>query len=152
MATFAEATALADVSCRLTMPVTLGRKEPAVPVLALRNSGKEPVAIMKRNTPLEGWLADSLIVTRDDQSVPYVGAMAKRMPPTAEEYLLLKSGARRRFRVVLQRGYDVSLPGRYQVRWNGELMDAQMGNSPVRVANARPQTVACNVLVFTRTP
>jgi len=152
MAMSADAAALAAVSCRLTMPVTLGRKEPAVPVLALRNSGKEPVAILKRNTPLEGWLADSLIVTRDDQSVPYVGAMAKRMPPTAEEYLLLKPGARRRFRVVLQRGYDVSLPGRYQVRWNGELMDAQMGNNPVNLTLAQPQTVACNVLTFTRAP
>ena len=78
MAMSADAAALADVSCRLTMPVTLGRKEPAVPVLALRNSGKEPVAILKRNTPLEGWLADSLIVTRDDEPVAYIGAMSKR--------------------------------------------------------------------------
>ena len=152
MATFAEAAALAEVSCRLTMPVTLGRKEPAVPVLALRNGGKEPVAILKRNTPLEGWLADSLIVTRDDQPVAYIGAMAKRVPPTAEEYLRLKPGARRRFRVMLQRGYDVSLPGKYEVRWKGELMDAQMGNNPVSLALAQPQTVACTVLTFTRAP
>lgn len=148
----AEAAALAELSCRLTMPVTLGRKEPAVPVLALRNNGKEPVAILKRNTPLEGWLADSLIVTRDDQPVPYIGAMAKRTPPTAEEYLHLKPGARRRFRVILQRGYDVSSPGRYQVRWQGELMDAQVGNSPVSLTPAQPRTVACNALTFTRTP
>lgn len=152
MTTPAEAAALAELSCQLTMPITLGRKEPAVPVLALRNVGKDSVAILKRNTPLEGWLADSLIVTRDDQPVPYIGAMAKRMPPTAEEYLHLKPGARRRFRVILQRGYDVSLPGRYQVRWKGELMDAQMGNNPVSMTLAQPQTVACNALTFTRTP
>ncbi len=140
------------LSCRLSMPTTLGRKEPAVALLALRNSGKQPIAILKRNTPLEGWLADSLVVTRDDQPVPYIGAMAKRMPPSAEEYLLLKTGARRRTRVMLQKGYDVSLPGRYQVHWKGELMDVQLGKGPVNPALAQPQTVACNALTFTRTP
>jgi hypothetical protein len=152
MATFAEATVLADVSCRLTMPSSLGRKEPAVPVLALRNNSKESVVILKRNTPLEGWLADSMTVTRDGQPIAYIGAMAKRMAPTAEEYLRLKPGERRRFRVMLQRGYDVSLPGTYQVRWRGELMDTQLGNGPLSLTLARPQTVACNVLTFTRSP
>lgn len=152
MATSAEAAAPAELSCRLTMPTTLSRKEPAVPLLALRNVGKESVAILKRNTPLEGWLADSLIVTRDNQPVTYIGAMAKRMPPTADEYLRLKPGVRSRFRVLLQRGYDVSLPGRYQVQWKGELMDAQRGNNPLSLTKAQPQTVACNVLTFTRSP
>lgn len=148
----AEAAALPELTCRLSMPTTLGRKEPAVAVLALRNRGKEPVAILKRNTPLEGWLADSLIVTRDEQPVPYIGPMAKRMPPSADEYLLLKPGARRRTRVALQRGYDVSLPGQYLVRWKGELMDVQLGKAPVNLALSQPKTVACNVLAFTRTP
>lgn len=140
------------LSCRLSMSTALSRKEPAVALLALRNTSKQPVAILKRNTPLEGWLADSLIVTRDDQPVPYIGAMAKRMPATAEEYILLKAGARRRTRVILQKGYDVSLPGKYQVRWKGELMDVQPGKAPVNLALAQPQTVVCNVLTFTRTP
>lgn len=148
----AAADAAGALVCRLSMPTTLGRKEPAVALLALRNSSKQPINILKRNTPLEGWLADSLIVTRDGQAVPYIGAMAKRMPPTAEEYLKLKPGARRRIRIMLQRGYDVSLPGKYQVRWKGELMDVQLGKVPVNLALTQPQTVACNVLTFTRTP
>jgi peptidyl-Lys metalloendopeptidase len=148
----AEAAALADLTCRLSMPTTLSRKEPAVAVLALRNKGKLPVSILKRNTPLEGWLADSLIVTRDGQPVAYSGAMAKRMPPTAEEYLPVKPGARRRFRVLLQRGYDVSLPGKYELRWKGELMDVQIGKTPVNPALAQSQTIACNTLSFTRSP
>lgn len=148
----AEAAVLPELTCRLSMPTTLGRKEPAVALLALRNNGKQPAAILKRNTPLEGWLADSLIVTRDGQPVAYIGPMAKRMPPSAEEYLLLKPGARRRTRVLLQRGYDVSLPGKYLVRWKGELMDVQLGKAPVDLALSQSRTVACNVLAFMRTP
>lgn len=143
-------TTLPELTCRLSMPTTLGRKEPAVAVLALRNTGKLPLAVLKRNTPLEGWFADSLIVTRDSQPVAYSGAMAKRMPPTVEEYLLLKPGARRRARIMLQRGYDVSLPGKYEVRWKGEFMDVQTGKSPVNPALAQPQALACNALIFTR--
>jgi hypothetical protein len=151
----AEASAAAEsgaLACRLSMPTPLGRKEPAVALLSLRNTSKLPVAILKRNTPLEGWLADSLMVTRDGQAVPYIGAMAKRMSPTAEEYLPLKPGARHSTRMFLQRGYDVSLPGTYQVRWKGELMDVQSDQVPVNLAQLQPQTVTCNVLTFTRSP
>lgn len=140
------------IGCQLAMPARLTRKQPAMLTLTVRNHSKHTVQLLKRNTPLEGWLADSMIVERDGQPVPYSGAMAKRMPPTAAEYLRLKPAAIHQHRVALQRAYDVSLPGVYQIRWNGELMDAHMGGGAVDLAQPKPQTLTCNAVTFTRLP
>lgn len=145
------AASLADVACRLAMPASLSRNSAAVATMTLHNRGKQTISILKRNTPLEGWLADSLTVTRDDQPVTYSGAMAKRMPPSVDEYLRLKPGTRHRYRMALQRGYDVSLPGHYQVRWKGELLDVQLGGA-IDLTQPTPLTLTCNAVTFTRTP
>lgn len=142
----------ADIDCQLAMPARLSRNQPAVLTLTVQNRSKQTLRLLKRNTPLEGWLADSLIVERDGQPVPYSGAMAKRMPPTASEYLRLKPGAIHRHRAALPRAYDVSQPGSYRVQWRGDLMDAFLGNGAPNPDRLSPQTISCAAVSFVRVP
>lgn len=142
----------ADVGCQLAISARLTRHQPAVLTLIVQNQSKQTLRLLKRNTPLEGWLADSLIVERDGQPVPYSGAMAKRMPPTASEYLRLKPGASHRHRAALQPAYDVSQPGSYRVQWRGDLMDAFLGNRAPNPDGLSPQTITCPAVSFVRTP
>ena len=142
----------ADIACQLAISARLTRNQPAVLVLTVQNHGTQTLRLLKRNTPLEGWLADSLIVERDGQPVPYSGAMAKRMPPTASEYLRLKPGASHRHRAALQPAYDVSRPGGYRVQWRGDLMDAFLGNGAPNPDGLSPQTISCAAVSFVRTP
>lgn len=142
----------ADIGCQLAISARLTRNQPAVLTLTVQNQSKQTLRLLKRNTPLEGWLADSLIVERDGQPVPYSGAMAKRMPPTAYEYLRLKPGARYRHRAALQAAYDVSQSGSYRVQWRGDLMDAFLGNRAPNPEGLSPQTITCAAVSFVRTP
>jgi hypothetical protein len=144
--------AVADIECHLAIAGTLSRKQPAVLELTLHNRGKQALSLLRRNTPFEGWLADSMRVERDGQLVPYSGAMAKRMPPTATEYLRLAAGAQRRFRIKLQGGYDVAAAGNYRVAWSGDVMDAYHGTAKPDPERMTAQTIACAPVGFTRTP
>lgn len=139
------------LSCRASVPPTLRGTQPAVLTLLLHNEGRLPLYVLRRNTPLEGWLADSLTVTRDGELVPYTGAMAKRMPPQAAEYLVLKPGQRYRYRTRLAPAYEVGLAGRYQLQWRGELMDVRVAERPQPGHELHALTVACPTVEFVRT-
>jgi hypothetical protein len=142
-----------DLECQLSIPAKLTRHQSAILTISLHNRSEFAVAMLKRNTPMEGWLADSLVVEHDGKAQPYIGAMAKRMPPDASEYLRLKPGMSKRFRVALQRAYDVSAPRRYRVSWSGALMDAQVVRTPrqkIDLATLAPTSVACAPIAFER--
>ncbi len=142
---------LTDIVCHLAVPVRIARNQPAVLTITLHNRGQQTLKLLKRNTPFEGWLADSLNVERDGQMLPYTGAMAKRMPPLASEYQRIKPSGRYQQRVTLQGGYDVSLPGSYRVQWRGEVMDTLFGAAKPNPDRLSPQTIVCAAVTFVRT-
>ena len=139
-----------SLSCSATMPARLRSGQAAVLTLTLLNSSRQTVYLLRRNTPLEGWLADSLVVERDGQPVPYIGAMAKRMPPSMSEYLALPAGKTYRFRAQLQGGYDVAVAGNYRVQWQGALLDMVVGARPQIGHDLSPATVRCEPVNFVR--
>ena len=140
----------ANITCQIAVPARLSHDQPAVVTLTLRNRSHKTLHLLRRNTPFEGWLADSFDVLRDGQAMPYVGAMAKRMPPSAAEYLTLKAGASYRYRAPLQRAYDVSRPGSYQVQWRGEIMDAYFGGARPNPDQMQATTISCAGTSFVR--
>ncbi len=142
--------AVARLSCQASVPPTLRSAQPAVLTLVLHNEGRRPLYVLRRNTPFEGWLADSLTVTHDGAPVAYSGAMAKRTPPHASEYLLLKPGQRYRYRARLAPAYDVSAGGRYRLQWRGELMDVRIGERPQPDRPLRAMNVVCPAVEFVR--
>jgi hypothetical protein len=141
-----------DIVCQLSVSARLPRGEPAVLTLSLHNRGRQVLQLLRRNTPLEGWLADSMIVELDGRAVPYTGPMAKRPPPSAAEYVRVKPGARIRYRASLQDAYDVALPGRYRVAWRGDVMDALSGSGKPDAEHMSPQVIDCPAVSFVRLP
>jgi peptidyl-Lys metalloendopeptidase len=119
-------------------------------VLRLHNAGTQSVSLLRRNTPLEAMFSDQLRVTRNGKRLDYVGPMAKRPAPTAQEYLRLLPGERHENLFKVADGYDVSQPGRYQVSWNGEFMDAMIGDGTPTPENPIQHRVRCKPLRFTK--
>lgn len=139
-----------SLSCSASMPARLRPGQAAMLTLTLRNRGRQTAYLLRRNTPLEGWLADSIAVERDGQPVPYIGAMAKRMPPSPSEYLALRAGKTYRFRAALQGGYDVTAAGTYRAVWRGDVLDVVFGTRPQSGRELSPATVSCNPVTFVR--
>jgi len=148
----AASASMADIVCQLAIPAQLAHGQAAIATITLHNRSNQTLQLLRRNTPFEGWLADSLSVERNGQAVAYIGAMAKRMPPSASEYLHLKPGTRYSYRASLQDAYDVSATGRYRVDWRGEVMDAYFGTRKPNPDHMAAQTIACGAVSFERTP
>jgi hypothetical protein len=119
--------------------------------ISLQNTSSLTFSIMRRGTPLEGFLGDHLIVEHDGQRKDYIGPMVKRSAPVASEYWLMKGKSKREITLPLLRGYDVSARGKYRAHWNGELMDARIGAVKTFVAeHVQPATLSCSAVVFQR--
>ena len=56
------------------------------------NVADEDLYLLKRNTPLEGFVSPFLILSIEGRPVPYEGIMVYRIPLTKEEFVLLKAG------------------------------------------------------------
>lgn len=138
------------ISCRLTLPAELTAAQPAVLTVTLHNQSPTPIYLLKRNTPLEGWLADSLQISRDGQRLPYAGAMAKRAAPTVAEYLVLQPRATHRQAITLAGGYDVTQPGKYVLAWSGQVMDLRSRRNDIRPDTLAPVALGCNEVEFVR--
>lgn len=105
-----------------------GRQESSTPfqvVFELSNTCDQDVHILKRCTPLEGLISDCFDVTRDGIPVPYDGPVLKRTPASKKEYVLLKAGETIEHSVDLSTCYQVSTPGKYEVRFRGTIHDVQ---------------------------
>lgn len=142
----------ASITCSLAMPAALAPGQPAPLTLTLVNGSGKTLYLLKRNTPLEGWFADSMTVTHDGLTVPYAGAMAKRPPPTAREYVRLLPGKPLVHRLALDSGYDVSATGNYRLRWRGELMDLRDRPAQAGTSTLAPVQLSCGEIAFTRQP
>ncbi len=122
--------------------------------LHLTNRTKHDVHILKRNTPLESFFADYLVVKKVAGKamtpVAYQGPVAKRGVPTIKDYVHLAPGMHISQNVTLMPAYDVSLPGTYHVHWSGELLDAVIGNAPITLENPTGHRVSCRDIQFIR--
>ena len=106
------------LACVLSAPTTVRLAEPVVPVgFTLRNDDGAAITVLKRQTPLEGFLGDLFEVTLEGRRVEYRGRMVKRGPPTAVEFVTVGTGSHVHATVDLVEGYDLSQPGRYRVRF-----------------------------------
>jgi len=83
----------------------------------LSNNTDEAIEVLPWATPLERPLsADLFVVTKNGESVPYVGRVVKRAAPTAADYETLMPGEQRESVVNLSQGYDMRSAGEYQIK------------------------------------
>jgi len=86
--------------------------------LNLTNSLPVQAAFLSWGLPLDSTFGgDAFIVTRDDQQVPYIGALVKRGDPSLVEYNFFLSGESKFYKINLSDFYDMSQPGRYSIQF-----------------------------------
>jgi len=121
----------AELRCSLTAPASVAARQPVPLRFTLMNRGAAAVQVLEWGTPLEGWFAAYVDVSRDGATVPYRGPMVKRGDPAADEYLRIPAGGKRRAEVDLAQPFDLTVPGVYRVRPRITLFDVVAAGTPV---------------------
>jgi peptidyl-Lys metalloendopeptidase len=86
----------------------------------LKNIDRKDVDVLTWHTPFGADLDSNIfVVTRDGAAVAYLGALAKRPAPAAEDFVRVPKGQSRTARVELTSLYDMSQPGRYEISYRG---------------------------------
>ncbi len=89
--------------------------EDVVLTVTFANETKHSLRILKWFTPSDGLEEPVFVVTVNGEPVEYTGALYKRLAPTGNDYLTLKSGESISFDVSLADYYDLSVSGDYEV-------------------------------------
>lgn len=95
----------------------LGRRDEVLVTVTLTNTGSTPERLLKWRTPFVAPEAALFDITRDGQTVRYLGRKVKRAAPVEADYLLLAPGESRSARVELSSTYDMAITGAYSVRY-----------------------------------
>jgi peptidyl-Lys metalloendopeptidase len=98
---------------------------------SLANRTAAPLWVLRWNTPLEGWKGTILTVTANGTEIPYQGPMLKRGDPSREDYAEIPAGESASASVDLSQVYEVSQPGKYEVKVTGSLHDVAKDGAAV---------------------
>jgi hypothetical protein len=126
------------LECRVEPRPPLTAGGPAEIRLVLSNPSREPVWLLRWNTPFEGWMGSIFTVTGPDGTeLPYTGPMVKRGDPGREEYVQIPPGGTIDATVDLANVYDLRAPGRYRLQVTGGIAD--LAADPASVPRPREQ-------------
>ncbi|WKN33779.1 M35 family metallopeptidase [Porifericola rhodea] len=123
----------------------------------LYNPNDEGVYALTWYTPLEGLWSDCFKVTRNGESVPYDGPLAKRGQPTAEDYVFINGGGSVSKEVSIGQAYQVSEEGEYEAKLVTNIVDyvqietKELNSKTLENSSAREniQSIESNALHFT---
>lgn len=107
----------------------------------LANQTAEPLWVLRWNTPLEGWKGTILTVTANGTEIPYQGPMLKRGDPGRKDYVEMPPGEPASATVDLSQVYEVSQPGKYEVKVRGNLHDVAKDGADVPRPRDRHEAV-----------
>ena len=135
----------AELRCTLTAPASVVAGQPVPLRFTLANRGGAAVQVLEWGTPLEGWFAAYVEVSRHGLAIPYRGPMVKRGDPAADEYVRIAAHRARRAEVDLAQPFDLSVPGLYRIRPRITLFDVATAGTPAPRPRDRhaPQTLSC---------
>lgn len=143
-----------SLDCTLNIEETFKAGEPVNLVFALHNPTSSALYVLTWYTPLEGMTGEMVSVMRDGEAVPYQGALVKRNDPARDAYVVIEPGETVSAAVDLRTGYDLALPGSYQVQVTAGLQDVTGDASllPRKRDAHEPQLLACNAVGFSIAP
>ncbi|XP_019853288.1 PREDICTED: uncharacterized protein LOC100634107 [Amphimedon queenslandica] len=112
------------------------------------NNANKDLYLLKRNTPLEGLLSEFIKVSPSlGHSLLYEGPLIYRLPPTKDEFVLLKAGKSISTSVPITDAFSFKIDGIYTVRYIGpiqylsveemEIFEEQIRESQIRDAQIR---------------
>lgn len=116
----------------------LSGSKDVVAKLTFTNTEQYPVRVlnylMKANQ--NGELEEDLFtITRDGQPVGYEGMHVKRPAPTMRDYMMLRPGASKTFKIELSADYDMTVPGNYAIQYNASHLN-MFSHQPMTNAKA----------------
>lgn len=98
----------------------------------LHNNGKNGYYILKRNTPLEGLQYPFIDISNTAGKLSYKGMSVYRLPPIADDFILLEGGNTVFTSVEVTAAYEFDKDGFYTVQYNHPLMYASEVTDPLR--------------------
>lgn len=112
-------TARRSITVTMEISDTIRIGEPVVMKFTVRNDSDKELQFLKWDTPFEPLVSKYLDVKDENGTeVNYIGAMAKRaMPPPSSSYMRLTSGDKLTENVDLLKGYAITKPSRYTVKY-----------------------------------
>ena len=117
----------------LELTVGLGAEANEVSV-TLNNTGKQPLSILRWDTPFEKTLSHSVFqISLSEKALPftnqapYIGRHVKRRSPLGDSYFVLKAGESKTATVNLARYYQIDSATIHSVRFNGHINYTPMG-------------------------
>jgi hypothetical protein len=102
---------------------TLRSADSLILTFTVRNHTAAPLRFCKWHTPFEPLMSKYLDIkdVNGVSTVDYRGAMAKRiMPPPESSYMTLQPADSAKVRVDLRKGYAITNPGKYSIKYEGE--------------------------------
>lgn len=104
-------------------------EEPILLSFTITNTGEYPFLFLPWQTPLEEQLTgDCIQILYKDTTIPYIGIMVKRMPPTDEDYVILKAGESQTGQINLLDGYKLTEPGTYKIQFKESFQGLPQSN------------------------
>ena len=86
------------------------------------NNGKEDLYLLKRETPIEGLFSPFIDVSlHNSEPIPYQGIIAYRLPPTKNDFVLLKVGESISATVEITDVFNIDTDGLYIIRYSKPL-------------------------------
>ena len=85
------------------------------------NNANEDFYLLKRNTPLEGLNSEFVSVSLDGRPLEYEGILIYRLPPTKDEFVLLKAGESISASVQITDVFSIDTDGLYTVQYSRPL-------------------------------
>ncbi len=126
----------------------LNADEDVVVAISMTNHGRAAARVLKWYTAADGIEEDLFKVSRDGQSLAYLGAHYKRPAPEANDFLVLKPGDTVTHLVELSGVYDFAKTGEYSVQFDVEsltLFDPAAAHRQ-NMRNARVERLESNEL------
>ncbi|HKX42537.1 MAG TPA: hypothetical protein VJO99_15370 [Burkholderiaceae bacterium] len=143
------ASAASDLACTLRAPPRVAAGAPVPLRFTFSNRSAHALRLLEWGTPLEGWFAAYVEVTRDGVALPYRGPMIKRGDPGRDEYQRIAAHRTRSATVNLAQPFDLSQPGVYRVTPRITLFDVVVDGAtalPRSREQQTPQALACNAV------
>ena len=99
------------------------KQSPAVACsFVFTNNGKEDLYLLKRETPIEGLFSPFIdVFLHGSEPIPYQGIIAYRLPPTKDDFVLLKVGKSVSASVQITDVFNIDTDGLYNIRYSKPL-------------------------------
>jgi hypothetical protein len=121
---------LSALQCELNVKAQSRVDEPLSLAMALSNQGEDTLEVLSWFTPFEGWFADAIDLTLNEQPIPYQGPLAKRGAPGADDRLIVGPKQRIKAEAELTQVYDLSQPGHYRLSYRPAPVRDEQGLTP----------------------